>query len=161
MISFRNSKMLSSNDLSLFKDVAKYTLNKFVANSVQNKLRISVLFKKKVKNCWSGECVYLGVEDNFRKFDLEIVVDTKDKRYNNPVKQNEITIKTLIHELVHVSQYANNQLFDYTDGKTKFEGKIYQTKFNEREYWNSPWEVLAYGWQECVYEEYCIKNKIT
>lgn len=161
MIYFRNSKILSSAELKLFKDVARYTLDKFIPKSVQKRLKIKVGFSKGKRVDWSGECVYMGVVDNFREFELDILVENRDKRFKNEVMQHEITLKTLIHELVHVAQYANNQLFDYTNGNTKFEGKIYQAKFNEKEYWNSPWEVLAYGWQECVYEEYCIKNKVS
>ena len=67
-------------------------------------------------------------------------------------------MKTLIHELIHVKQYANNQLFDYVDGDSKFEGWVYKRTESVEEYWDSPWEIEAYGRTDGVYEMFCVQH---
>ncbi len=61
-------------------------------------------------------------------------------------------IQTLAHEMVHVKQHAKNELVkDYgtARGGYKLEsvwlGKVWRPKQGEDSYFDSPWEVEAYG----------------
>jgi hypothetical protein len=65
----------------------------------------------------------------------------------------------LSHELVHVKQYLNGELFDYANGiQSRFHGKLYlvsTSKTMDWDYYNSPWEVEAYGRSEGIYNMFC------
>jgi hypothetical protein len=69
-------------------------------------------------------------------------------------KDDDDIFKTLAHEMVHLKQYAKNQLykkFAPTKNKkgetlhTLWEGKSWKPKRNEHKYFDSPWEVEAFG----------------
>jgi len=58
-------------------------------------------------------------------------------------------LPVLAHELVHVKQYLNNELFDYADNERyRFKGRIYAlpaSKTMDWDYYESPHELEAYG----------------
>ena len=61
-------------------------------------------------------------------------------------QSNYDILETLLHELVHVRQYASGQLDDLNDNTSEWMGHIYQGDFQDTEssaYWNAPWEVEA------------------
>jgi hypothetical protein len=83
--------------------------------------------------------------------------DTKNPRYftvrlrKQPL--NEM-IRTLAHEMVHVKQYAKNELGKELalarGGKglrivTRWMGEFWTPKGKEDAYWDAPWEIEAYG----------------
>jgi hypothetical protein len=43
-------------------------------------------------------------------------------------------------------------MFDYVNGDTKFEGKIYATNNSSESYWFAPWEVEAHGYQDGLFQ---------
>ena len=93
-----------------------------------------------------GECISEDDHKNPRYFTIRL--------RKQPV--NEM-IRTLAHEMVHVKQYAKNEL-----GKelaqarapkgmlglrivTRWMGKYWTPGTKEDEYWDAPWEIEAYG----------------
>lgn len=71
-------------------------------------------------------------------------------------------LRVLAHEMVHVKQYLNNEMFDYTDGeRVRFKGRLYampQSKKMDWQYYESPWEIEAYGRAEGLYDMYYMKD---
>lgn len=54
--------------------------------------------------------------------------------------------QSLAHEMVHVKQYVLGELDDIDISQVKWKGELYQSGDTEDEaYWNSPWEIEAYG----------------
>jgi len=53
-------------------------------------------------------------------------------------------LETIAHEMVHVKQYAKDELFEYTAQRKghRFNGKFYSEK---TDYWDEPWEIEAHG----------------
>lgn len=86
----------------------------------------------------------LGIceEVSHRSFVIEI--------YDDPT---ECIFETLAHEMVHIKQYAKRELGDeITLAKgtkeysvTKWQGKFWKPKKREDSYFDSPWEIEAYG----------------
>jgi hypothetical protein len=75
----------------------------------------------------------------------------------------ENMIKALCHEMVHVKQFAKNELgrdyFVARRGKgpqllTRWQGKIWYPKKKEDAYWDSPWEIEAYGREIGLYQKW-------
>ena len=69
-------------------------------------------------------------------------------------KQNlDDMIKTLAHEMVHVKQHAKNELQTGVIGVhrggicvlSRWQGEVWKPKRKEDHYYDSPWEIEAYG----------------
>lgn len=71
-------------------------------------------------------------------------------------------IKTLAHEMVHVKQHAKNELQSgvmiATRGglkmSSRWKGEIWNPKRKECPYYDSPWEVEAYGKEVGLFQRY-------
>jgi hypothetical protein len=95
--------------------------------------------------------------------------DTKNSRYFtirlNRNHSDDI-IKTLAHEMVHVKQYAKNEL-----GKqlrvsrgglkitTQWQGNDWNPKRKEDAYFDAPWEIEAYGREVGLYAKWIQHKK--
>lgn len=82
-------------------------------------------------------------------------------------KQNiEEMIKTLAHEMVHVKQHAKNELQSGVMVATKgglkmtnrWMGKIWKPKVREDHYYDSPWEIIAYGMEVGLYQKWLTRK---
>jgi len=101
---------------------------------------------------------YDGKIKGRKKFTIEI---------NNIAISNSRNIKLrmglfllyLSHELVHVKQYLNGEMFDYADGERyRFKGKLYRVSSSKKmdwDYYDSPAEIEAYGRAEGIYNMFC------
>jgi len=76
-------------------------------------------------------------------------------------------IKTLAHEMVHVKQHAKNEL---QTGHavaarggfkiySKWMGEIWKPRGKEDHYFDSPWEIEAYGREVGLYHKWCAKQE--
>lgn len=91
---------------------------------------------------------YYGTENGRKKF--EIFVNRGSINSNGDhLRRMKDFLHMLSHEMVHVKQYANGELFDYSDGlRARFKGEIFpvsQSKKMDWVYFESPWELEAYG----------------
>jgi hypothetical protein len=98
-----------------------------------------------------GECINEDDTRNPRWFTINLRDGVDD----------EDIIKTLAHEMVHVKQYAKNEL-----GKqlklarggsaivTKWHGEYWNAKKKEDAYWDAPWEIEAYGREVGLYQRW-------
>ena len=99
-----------------------------------------------------GECVNEDDKKNPRWFTINL----RNKRGDDDI------IKTLAHEMVHVKQYAKNEL-----GKsmtvsrngtfalaTRWNGELWKPKKKEDGYFDSPWEIEAYGREIGLYSRW-------
>jgi hypothetical protein len=91
----------------------------------------------------TGECISEDDHKNPRYFTIRLRKQSLDEM-----------IKTLAHEMVHVKQYAKNELGKELTlargGKglriaTRWRGEFWKPKTKEHEYWDAPWEIEAYG----------------
>jgi len=71
--------------------------------------------------------------------------DNKNPRYFTIILQkNKELFRTLAHEMVHLKQYSMGELsFDKTE--TYWYGKSWKPKGKQHKYFDSPWEIEAYG----------------
>lgn len=122
-----------------------------------------ILNLKLIKNLDS--CGYCEVASNgkpYRKFVLEILADSK-----------EDPLETLAHEMVHVKQYAKNELSDDLTLASRFanvpnaehlytrwKGELWKPKGKEDPYFDSPWEIEAFGRGSGLYIRWQILKKL-
>tara|TARA_R110000822_G_scaffold5031_11_gene21857 strand:+ start:8986 stop:9447 length:462 start_codon:yes stop_codon:yes gene_type:complete len=75
----------------------------------------------------------------------------------------EEMVKTLAHEMVHVKQHAKNELRSGImvaargglKMTSKWMGQIWKPKGKEDHYYDSPWEIEAYGREVGLYAKWC------
>lgn len=77
-------------------------------------------------------------------------------------------IKTLAHEMVHVKQYAKNELGKEMalarGGKkgvrivTRWQGDLWYPKAKEHDYYDAPWEIEAYGREVGLWAKWLAAN---
>jgi hypothetical protein len=152
------------DDVRLIKKYAYFCLSKFVPNAVLNKSQITLKFLhhtdlpdpsevKELKECGAW-LVYDGIINDKKKF--TVVLDTALIKHDakKQITRYKTILKDLGHEMIHVKQYLLNEMFDYTDGQTvRFMGGIHSyTGKMDWTYWDSPWEVEAYGRMEGLYQ---------
>lgn len=109
------------------------------------------------KNESQGECVDEDGVRNPRYFTINI----------RSAKDDDDIIQTLAHEMVHVKQHAKNELKTgvvvATRGglkiSSKWMGKIWKPKGKEDHYYDSPWEVEAYGREVGLYQRWLTRHE--
>ena len=91
-----------------------------------------------------GFCIWSDDNLNPREFDIEI---------NKTLKGDDFDT-CIMHEMVHVKQYAKNELRErYKGGHVQYWKK---RKYIHSEYSKQPWEIEAYKLQEVLLEK--LKN---
>jgi hypothetical protein len=112
-------------------------------------LDITVEFKKNLYNDDGvyGSAVSTGFSKNPREFTIEV---------DSALKMRTM-LQTICHEMVHVKQYARNELdlgmdFELAKDGWGLEAKKYSIwkgeKVGNLDYWDQPWEIEAHG-REC------------
>jgi hypothetical protein len=141
-----SGKKLPSDEMKILRLAAKFTLDRHVSQYKQRNISVTVYLEDSAPTGWDGECCYVGVVNKKRVFDIRIrPFALINKKAKHPLVRLKNVIEVLMHELIHVKQYANNELFDYKNGDTKYDGRVYPLNEGYEEYWNSPWEIEAYG----------------
>jgi hypothetical protein len=165
------SNHLSCDEYSIVKKFCKFALRTLVIPSVSSKSKITVkvlaseelrdaadALDLKVYKAW---CTYDGIDNNGnKKFTIVVNYKRANKRAKSTITKLKNLLIDLGHELVHVKQYLNNEIFDYSNGNVRFKGTIYDRSHytDEEKYFQSPWEIDAYGREWGLYVMF--KNKL-
>jgi hypothetical protein len=157
------STHLTRSENAMIRKYAKFVLNRFVRPCVQKraKIHIKVMRADEVKNPFDKKdfknygawCTYDGTDGEIRNF--SVIINAKD--VNTRAKKLPLRLRQLLinlgHELVHVKQYLNNEIFDYVSGDVRYKGTYFDSSWAEDEeaYYESPWELEAYGREYGLY----------
>lgn len=162
MVRFTGSH-LNNNDIALLRRFTYFVLNKFVRKSVIDKTNINIKILSKADLEASGAypemrksialCSYEDVKNGKRTFSLILTASRQNSRAKKPWLRNKALLRDLAHELVHVKQYLNNEMFGYVSGDIRYKGEIFtaQHMSDEENYYNTPWEIEAYGREQGLY----------
>ncbi len=125
------------------RSVAQHCIDKLMPR--MRTLDISILFKKiPPQENTIGTCL---MQDNNRTFEIEI---------QKGLSFDEI-VKTVCHEMVHVKQYARNEMTDSTwKGKLRWRNRFIKKNTS---YSKLPWEREAYRKQKTLSKSY-YKSKV-
>lgn len=88
----------------------------------------------------------------------------RPKEYEIRLELNQDTpdfYRTLAHEIVHLRQWAKDQMYEYENERhaVRFKGKKYNMEdMDDDDY---PWEVEAYSIQEDIYSRYISSHKLS
>lgn len=162
------SNYLKTKDLAVVRKFSRFVLNRMVRRSVQNKSKITVriLGEDEIRDAadlldlkrYKAWCTYDGIDENGNK-KFTVVIDHKrlNKNGKKPITRLKNILIDLGHELVHVKQYLNNEIFDYKNGDVRFKGTLYDAShyMDEEKYFDSPWEIESYGREYGLYRLFC------
>ena len=139
-ISARNGNKVQN---AVARSVAQHCIDKLMPR--MRTLDISILFKKiPAEENTIGTCL---MQDNNRTFEIEI---------QKGLSFDEI-VKTVCHEMVHVKQYARNEMTDSTwKGKLRWRNRFIKKNTS---YSKLPWEREAYRKQKTLSKSY-YKSKV-
>ena len=120
----------------LCEDVTSWFLNKFLP---RHKIEVEILHRGLRREGVYGYCDYVGESYRPREFLIEI----------GTYFDEELYIKTLLHELVHLRQWVVGSL------RSK-RGKMYYGKecVEKYDYWHMPHEIEAHEQEETLYVAY-------
>lgn len=81
-------------------------------------------------------------------------------------RTNPEIVSTLAHEMVHLKQYAKGELGQIWEVTQKgmqcygeWKGKLWKPSGKEDDYYDSPWEIEAYGREVGLYRRWLEHNK--
>ena len=114
----------------------------------------SVIVNFQLKNFGRDDSLgYCIPEDNAdphrpREFEIEIHKNQRNRRL----------LETVAHEMVHVKQYAKDELHEYVQKKGhRYKGEYYKDGID---YWDEPWEIEAHGREIGLFVRWAEKHKL-
>jgi hypothetical protein len=168
-------KVLSNHmrgvDRVLLRRYANWVLRKFVRPSVLNKstIIIKVITANELTDrsdysdftdakAWM---TYDGIVDGKKKFTVILNAARQGKKSKTPWVRIKMLMMNVGHEMIHIKQYLNNELFDYVDGKARYKGQVFHLGHSDdlEKYFDSPWEIEAYGREYGLYKVFVRKLK--
>jgi hypothetical protein len=168
-------KVLSNHmrgvDRVLLRRYANWVLRKFVRPSILNKstIIIKVITAAELTdrsdysdfNDAKAWMFYEGVVDGKKKFTVILNAERQGKKAKLPWIRIKMLMMNVGHEMIHIKQYLNNELFDYVDGKARYKGQVFHTGHSDdlEKYFDSPWEIEAYGREYGLYKVFVKKIK--
>lgn len=135
----------------------KFYAGLLLEESVTSDLSIEVEIKYDLDA--AGHCLTEDAEDYPRAFTIEL---------NPNMCDGESMYATLAHEMVHVKQYALGELYNVLaltpdqlsfTNKHIWKGEPWEPNPREDDYFDSPWEVEAFGRQVGLYYRWKNRNE--
>ena len=163
-----SSNYLRKSDFITIRKYSRFVLNRLVRPCVQRRAKISIkiLGEDEIRDAadlldlkkYKAWCTYDGLDEEGNK---KFTVVLNYKRISKLGKKPQTRLKQLLidlgHELTHIKQYLNNEIFDYKNGDVRYKGLIFDAShyMDEEKYFDSPWEVEAYGREWGLYKMFC------
>jgi len=129
-LSVRNAK--NTNLTKIFKLATNFFANTLLSKRTVAKLDIQIFVQDKLRA--GGFCFCEDHGKNPRSFTIEIARNKRELQM----------IKILAHEMVHVKQYARNEMRDKSYKNTPVTYWLGELHYDTM-YWDRPWEIEAYG----------------
>jgi len=129
------------------KHLVGWTLDHLISDEqIKNELEVVVSFHE----LYDSHGVLDDTDDREPPRTFEMLLDKKRKKRS--------ILRTIIHECCHIKQFALGELqIEATRAVFKKDEYILESEDfwnTEHEYYKYPWEIEAYGVEECYYEIY-------
>jgi len=125
------------------RDAVTFVLNKFCSR-IADRIQVMVRLVDSAEGNWAV-CYYEVADPSFREFRIDI--ESKVSPYG--------FMRTLMHELVHVKQYAKGEMVHYERNHSVMKWRK-QARINvdKVDYWDLPWEIEAHGREEGLTQQF-------
>ena len=133
----------------LVEIAAWYYAEKLMGKRIIANLEININLKRNFIRDTGCEGTAIWEDENIWPKEFLIELDSGVKLRN--------LLITLAHEMVHVKQWAKNEMYEYMKLD---EVRFNKTKFNMSDinYWDYPWEIEAFGRQLGLFVRFCEDN---
>ncbi len=133
------------------RDAVFFYLKKLLGNSMSQKITLDIVIEKDLLKTYEMYAAISPLEAETRPKHYELEIDSK-----LPKKQ---FLVSLAHEMIHLKQFAKDQMRDLESKKmTRWLGQYYDEE--NLDYWSRPWEKEAHENEVSLYESYLSqKNK--
>ena len=129
------------------ESICNFVAEKFMPR-LKDKITINLEFVSGLKKRESiyGDCIW--EDEDYRPREFTIRIDAgMDMR---------TTLTTIAHEMVHVKQYAKDEMKQlFVVNKTRFKGEYIPADTN---YWDLPWEIEAHGRETGLFIQWAEKE---
>ena len=131
----------------LVESAAWFYAEKLMGKRLMGSLEITINLKKNLLAKEGNEGSAMWEDDGYRSREFTIELDTTVKIRN--------LLITLAHEMVHVKQWAKDEMYEYMNGAglVRFKGEKIHLELTD--YWDYPWEIEAYGKQLGLFVRFC------
>ena len=137
----------------LVEQAAWFYTENLMTKRLMGSLEITIKLDRTLvkKHDMEGSCIF--ETDDVRPKDFLIELDSTMNIRN--------ILITLAHEMVHVKQWATDEMYEYVNSPkmVRFKGEKIHT--DDMNYWDYPWEIEAYGRQLGLFIRFCEKMGIT
>ena len=124
-----------------------YYAERLMGKRLMGSLELTVNLKKNLLSKEGNEGSAIWDDDGVRPREFTIELDATVKIRN--------LLITLAHEMVHVKQWAKNEMYEYTNTMGMVRCKGEKIHLGETDYWDYPWEIEAYGKQLGLFVRFC------
>lgn len=136
------------------KDIAQFCADKLMSKRLSETIELRILFVKQLDetNSFDGDCWF--EDDDSLGRPKEFVIRVRETMCLAK------KMRTICHEMVHVKQYATGEMKSMSRPArfTKFQGMLYP---DELDYWDTPWEIEAFGRESGLYTRWIDEHKYT
>lgn len=166
-----SSEYINGKDVTFLKKYCRFVLSKFVRTGILRKTHITIKIIKP-NDCiedtdkkdlirYHAWCTYDKVVDGKKYFTVILNANKHNKKAKRELSRLKNLLLDVGHELVHIKQYLNGEMFAYSNGDTRYKGSRFDFSHQENEelYFDSPWEIEAYGRELGLYKIFCTKLK--
>lgn len=164
------SQHLKPNEKKLLKRFCAYVMDHFCTQTAQSKAVVLVRFidgrglpkdEREELVRYRAWMTYEGIKGGRKHFTIDIAATEVSgcRRTKSLIKRLRNAMLCLGHELTHVKQYMNGEVFDYANGDVRYKGERYTDWQQGEEYYFSPWEVESYGREIGLYKCFAMKLK--
>jgi hypothetical protein len=131
----------------LIESAAWFYAEKLMGKRLMGGLEITINLNKNLLSKDGNEGSAIWEDDGHRPREFTIEIDST-------VKIRNILI-TLAHEMVHVKQWAKDEMYEYMNvaGMVRFKGEKVHMEITD--YWDYPWEIEAFGKQLGLFVRFC------
>lgn len=130
------------------RSIAKAVIDDLVRPGIAENLQITINIKNSNMEGALGYCLPRERNHLPRNFLIELYGKVNKKQL----------MQTLVHELVHVKQFAHNELKFYRMSScSRWEDIVIG---EETDYWDQPWEVEARAFEKPLFDVWVLKNNL-
>lgn len=142
-----NVKGSTAANRKLVTTAAWWYAEKLMGSRLMSNLEINITMDNNLYKRTELEGSAIWEDEGQRPKEFTIELDSSSQIRN--------ILITLAHEMVHVKQWAKDEMYEYynTPGMVRYMGEKMFMK--DIDYWDYPWEIEAYGRQLGLFVRFC------
>lgn len=132
------------------REAVFFYLKRLLGDAMAKKITVDIVIEKDLLKTYEMYASISPLEADPRPKHYELEIDGKLSK--------KLFLLSLAHEMIHLKQFAKDQMRDIESKKmTRWLGDYYDE--DNMDYWSRPWEKEAHELESQLYESYVKKTK--